>query len=35
MQKDYITEITEIISTLKEHELVYLLAFVEKMFGSR
>lgn len=34
MKQKYIAEITEIISTLEEHQLLYILTFIKKIFGS-
>lgn len=34
MKAKYIEEITEFISSLDENELVYILTFITKMFGS-
>ena len=35
MADKYIKEITEFIKTLDENELLYILTFMTKMFGSR
>jgi hypothetical protein len=34
MQKKYIDEITEIIEKLNESQLLYILTFIKKLFGS-
>lgn len=35
MVDKYVTEITEFIKKLNENELLYILTFITKMFGSR
>ena len=35
MKAKYIEEITEFISKLDENELIYILTFIKRMFGSR
>ena len=34
MEEKYISEITEIIDDLDENQLLYILTFIKKMFGS-
>ena len=35
MREKYIAEITQIINKMKESELLYILTFIKKLFGSR
>ena len=35
MREDYVAQITKMIESLKDHELLYLLTLVKKVFGSR
>lgn len=35
MKYKYVAEITELLETLDENQLLYLLTFINKMFGSR
>jgi hypothetical protein len=35
MKESYIKEITEILNTLDESQLLYLLSFINQIFGSR
>ena len=35
MKDKYAAEITEMIETLDEKQLLYILTFIKKMFGSR
>lgn len=34
MKKELIAEITEILNKLDESQLVYILTFIKKLFGS-
>lgn len=34
MKEKYIAEITRFISSLNENQLLYILTFIKKMFGS-
>jgi len=34
MKEKYITEITQFITTLEESQLLYILTFIKKLFGS-
>lgn len=34
MKEQTITDITQFLHTLDESQLMYILAFIEKMFGS-
>jgi hypothetical protein len=34
MQKKYIAEITRILNNLDENQLIYILTFIRKIFGS-
>lgn len=34
MKEKYITEITQFITTLDENQLLYILTFIKKLFGS-
>lgn len=34
MKEKYIKEITEFINMLDENQLLYILTFIKKMFGS-
>jgi hypothetical protein len=35
MKAKYIAEITQIINKLEDHQLLYILTFIKKLFGSR
>lgn len=35
MKEQHIIEITQLLSTLSEEQLLYILTFIEKLFGSR
>lgn len=35
MKKQYINDITQILNTLNENQLLYILTFIKKIFGSR
>lgn len=35
MKEKYIEDITQFLHTLDENKLLYILAFIKKMFGSR
>ena len=35
MKEKYTTEITNFIKTLDENQLLYILAFIKRLFGSR
>lgn len=34
MKSEYITEITKFCNTLNNNQLLYILTFIKKMFGS-
>ena len=34
MKEKYIKEITQFINTLEESQLLYILTFIKKLFGS-